>query len=354
MIFDKMSNPVFRPLSLTNAARCSGCILIQGSNSPIPNSVPKTWITIAIKFAWLLLCACCYLDTSYAAAADIHLLWDSLDRKGLELTRHSKFEEAKNYFNRALAIAEEEDGKGSELSAATNHHLGLLYKKAGDSKQSLQYLLKALDIEEHSSWNTNPRVSAVLDTILTIYWRRLDYDAVERFTEKQLSFLEGTVGKDSSIWCVQMFHAANLEIEFAIVIPAEAHLKALKGARHCTSENRIRLHQNLCKLISRLLKSKDRYGHRLIAQDIGLVEDLDGQDSENLIKPMLQYGQALLNFPGSDEWEQFNPQAEVYCKRARQIASAKFGNNSPQVAESDRILAKLQERAAHAKKSANH
>ncbi|XP_065064035.1 kinesin light chain-like isoform X3 [Rhopilema esculentum] len=119
----------------------------------------------------------------------LHLtLWQERDQ--------SKYKEAANLLNDALAIREKTLGPDHPAVAATLNNLAVLYGKRGKYKEAEPLCKRALEIREKVLGRNHPDVAKQLNNLALLCQNQGKYDEVEMYYQRALEIYEAQLGPD--------------------------------------------------------------------------------------------------------------------------------------------------------------
>ncbi len=106
------------------------------------------------------------------------------------------YDQALKYYGKALAIEEKVFGKEHPSTATSYNNIGLAYYDKGDYDQALEYYRKALAIREKVLGKEHLRTATSYNNIGLVYSDKGDYDQALEYYRKALTILQKVLGKE--------------------------------------------------------------------------------------------------------------------------------------------------------------
>ena len=105
-----------------------------------------------------------------------------------------RFEEAEEFYKKALEIFEKISGKDHPLTAATYNNLALLYQQLGRFNEAEAFFKKALEIREDKLGKDHPLTAAIYHYLAGLYLHMGRFEEAEKFLKKALEIREDKLG----------------------------------------------------------------------------------------------------------------------------------------------------------------
>jgi len=118
----------------------------------------------------------------------------TLHNMGVEYYHQGKYEEALQYYLRALEIRENKLGVDHPDVAGTLNNIGVVYYNQGKYEEALQYYLRDLEISEKKLGVDHPDVATTLNNIGVVYYNQDKYEEALKYHLRALEIREKKLG----------------------------------------------------------------------------------------------------------------------------------------------------------------
>ena len=106
------------------------------------------------------------------------------------------YENALEYYEKALKISEEKLGADHPNTAATYNNLAVVYDDQGNYEKALKYYEKALKVYEEKLGADHPDTAATYNNLAVVYYEQGNYEKALEYYEKALRIREEKLGAD--------------------------------------------------------------------------------------------------------------------------------------------------------------
>ena len=127
---------------------------------------------------------------------ETELFADVYHNLGYALYGQAFYQEALEYYEKALEIREKVLGKEHPDTAATYNNIAGVYQDQGNYGEALEYYRKALEIKEKVLGREHPYTAATYNNIALVYQDQGNYDEALEYCRKALEISEKVLGKE--------------------------------------------------------------------------------------------------------------------------------------------------------------
>lgn len=132
------------------------------------------------------------------------------EKTGRYLRDSVKYNEAINYFEKAITLYEQLFGRENANVAASLNNLAYVYQLQGRYDEAIKFRLICIDINRKVFGNEHTRIATDLNNLANVYHSQGKYDeAIEKF-EETLKIDEKTIGKEHSAYATGLNNLAGV------------------------------------------------------------------------------------------------------------------------------------------------
>ncbi|MEM9458441.1 MAG: serine/threonine-protein kinase [Myxococcota bacterium] len=121
---------------------------------------------------------------------------ESLNSLGMIASARGEYEDARDYYERALAIWDKAKGTGHPKSIMLLSNLAIVRSRQGEHEDAQQHHERALRLKEKAYGANHPRVAGTLTNLGTEHGIRGEYDEARRYYERAREIVEKALGAD--------------------------------------------------------------------------------------------------------------------------------------------------------------